>query len=229
MTVVISGASRGIGRELINFFLVKKGVKVIALSSHPEKLRSLERRKNFYAIRADFTVEDSIYEVTEIIRTISGSIDILVNNAGVLVNKPFAKITSKELELVYRVNVFAPFVLSQQLLPLMGKKEKAHIVNISSMGGFQGSAKFAGLSAYSSSKGALSVLSECMAEELKDKNISVNCLCLGAVNTEMLQKAFPGYKAKTSAKEMAAFIGNFALSGHTSFNGKVLPVSVSTP
>lgn len=229
MTVVISGASRGIGRELINFFLEKKGVKVIALSSHPEKFRALERRKNFYAIRADFTVEDSIYEVTEIIRTISGSIDILVNNAGVLVNKPFAKITSKELELVYRVNVFAPFVLSQQLLPLMGKKEKAHIVNISSMGGFQGSAKFAGLSAYSSSKGALSILSECMAEELKDKNIAVNCLCLGAVNTEMLQKAFPGYKAKTSAKEMAAFIGNFALSGHTSFNGKVLPVSVSTP
>jgi len=229
MTVVISGASRGIGRELINFFLKIKGAKVIALSSHPEKFRALEKRKNFYAIRADFSVEDSIYEVTETIRTISSSIDILVNNAGVLINKPFSKITSKELDLVYRVNVFAPFLLSQQLLPLMGKKEKSHIVNISSMGGFQGSSKFAGLSAYSSSKGALTILSECMAEELKDKNISVNCLCLGAVNTEMLQKAFPGYKAKTSAKEMAAFIGNFALNGHASFNGKVLPVSVSTP
>lgn len=229
MTVVVSGASRGIGRELINFFLEKKGCKVIAISSHPEKFKALEKKKNFHALKADFTVEESIYEIAEDIRTITDEVTVLVNNAGSLVNKPFAKITSKELELTYRVNVFAPFLLSQQLLPLMGKKSKGHIVNISSMGGFQGSAKFAGLSAYSSSKGALSVLSECLAEELKDKNISSNCLCLGAVNTEMLQQAFPGYKAKTSPKEMAAFIGNFALTGHQQFNGKVLPVSVSTP
>jgi len=229
MTVVISGASRGIGRELINFFLEKKGVKVIALSSHPEKFRALEKKKNFHSVRADFTIEDSVYEVSENIRVITGQVSILINNAGILVNKPFSKITSKELELTYRVNVFAPFMLSQQLIPLMGKKERSHIVNIGSMGGFQGSAKFAGLSAYSSSKGALSVLSECLAEELKEKNIAANCLCLGAVNTEMLQKAFPGYKAPTSAKEMAAFIGNFALSGHQNFNGKVLPVSISTP
>ncbi len=229
MTVVISGASRGIGRELVNFFLQKKGVKVIALSSHPDKFKALEKKKNFHAVKADFTIEDSIYEVTENIRTITGEVSVLINNAGVLVNKPYARITSKELELVYRVNVFAPFLLSQQLVPLMGKKERAHIVNISSMGGFQGSSKFIGLSAYSSSKGALSILSECLAEELKDKNIACNCLCLGAVNTEMLKNAFPGYKANTSAKEMADFIGKFALTGHENFNGKVLPVSISTP
>lgn len=229
MTVVISGASRGIGRELVNFFLQKKTGKVIALSSSPEKLKGLERRKNLFVLRADFTIEDSIYEITESIRTITNEVGILINNAGILVNKPFVKITSKELELSYRVNVFAPYLLSQQLNPLMGKKEKGHIINIGSMGGYQGSTKFAGLSAYSSSKGALSVLSECMAEELKDKNISVNCLCLGAVNTEMLKRAFPGYKAKTSAKEMAAYIGEFALSGHKLYNGKILPVSNSTP
>lgn len=229
MTVVVSGASRGIGRELINFFLEKKGCKVIAISSHPEKFKTLEKKKNFHAVKGDFTIEDSIYEIAEDIRTITDEVTVLVNNAGSLVNKPFAKITSKELETSYRVNVFAPFLLSQQLLPLMGKRSKAHIVNIGSMGGFQGSAKFPGLSAYSSSKGALSVLSECLAEELKDKNICANCLCLGAVNTEMLQQAFPGYKARTSAREMASFIGNFALTGHQQFNGKVLPVSVSTP
>lgn len=229
MTIVITGGSRGIGRELINFFLQKKGVKVIALSSNPEKLKDLEKKKNLHIVGVDFRMEDAIYEATEIIRTITKEVTILINNAGILVNKPFEKITSKELENVYRVNVFSPFILSQQLAPLMGKKERSHIVNISSMGGFQGSAKFAGLSAYSSSKGALSILSECMAEELKDKNISVNCLCLGAVNTEMLKKAFPGYKASTSAKQMATFIGEFALTGQNSFNGKVLPVSNSTP
>ncbi len=92
-----------------------------------------------------------------------------------------------------------------------------------------GSVKFAGLSAYSSSKGALSVLTECLAEELKDTNIKANCLCLGSVNTEMLQQAFPGYEAPLNPKQMADYIGNFALTGHTFFNGKVLPVSVSTP
>jgi 3-oxoacyl-[acyl-carrier protein] reductase len=229
MTVVVSGASRGIGRELINFFLEKKGVQVIALSSHPAKFGALARKKNFRALQADFSTENGVYEAAQAIRRISKEVHVLINNAGLLVNKPFAAITSQELELVYRVNVFAPFLLSQQLLPLMGKKQKAHIVNISSMGGFQGSSKFAGLSAYSSSKGALSILTECLAEELKDKNIASNCLCLGAVNTEMLKQAFPGYKAQTSSKEMAAFIGEFALTGHHRFNGKVLPVSTSTP
>lgn len=229
MTVVITGGSRGIGRELINFFLQIKGVKVIVLSSNPDKLSDLERKKNVHIVEVDFSIEDAIYEATEIIRTITKEVTILINNAGVIVNKPFQKISSKELENTYRVNVFSPFILIQYLVPLMGKKETAHIVNISSMGGFMGSTKFAGLSAYSSSKGALSILSECMAEELKEKNIAVNCLCLGAVNTEMLKKAFPGYKAEVSAKQMAKYIGKFALNGHNLFNGKVLPVSNSTP
>jgi NAD(P)-dependent dehydrogenase (short-subunit alcohol dehydrogenase family) len=111
----------------------------------------------------------------------------------------------------------------------MGKKNKAHIVNISSMGGFQGTSKFPGLSAYSSSKAALSGLTECLAEELKDKNIAVNCLAIGAVQTEMLAKAFPGYKAPLSAKQMAEFICNFSLTGHLYFNGKIIPVSSTTP
>jgi 3-oxoacyl-[acyl-carrier protein] reductase len=210
MTIVITGGSRGIGRELINFFLHIKGAKVIVLSSNPEKLKDLEKKKNLHIVKVDFSIEDAIYEATEIIRTITKEVTILINNAGVLVNKPFEKITSKELENSYRINVFSPFILTQQLAPMMGKKEKSHVVNISSMGGFMGSAKFAGLSAYSSSKGALSILSECLAEELKDKNIAVNCLCLGAVNTEMLKKAFPGYKANTSSKQMANYIGDFA-------------------
>ena len=97
------------------------------------------------------------------------------------------------------------------------------------MGGFQGSTKFAGLSAYSSSKSALSGLTECLAEELKDRNIAVNCLALGAVQTEMLGKAFPGYKAPLSAAKMAEFICEFALTGQLFFNGKIIPVSSTTP
>lgn len=230
MTVIVTGASRGIGRELVSFFSEKEGMRVIALSAHPEKLRLLQKkRKNLFCVAADLSSGQSIQRMADNIRAITNEVSILINNAGHLVNKPFHKITATELEQSYRINVMAPFLLAQQLAPLMGKKKRAHIVNIGSMGGFQGSVKFPGLSAYSSSKGALSVLTECLAEELKDRNISANCLCLGAVNTEMLRAAFPGYKAPTTAKQMASFIGNFALTGHSNFNGKVLPVSLSTP
>jgi NAD(P)-dependent dehydrogenase (short-subunit alcohol dehydrogenase family) len=153
----------------------------------------------------------------------------VINNAGEIVNKPFEKITQKELRSVYNTNVFAPFLLLQALLPMFAKKNRSHVVNITSMGGFQGSSKFPGLSAYSSSKSALGGLTECLAEELKNKNISVNALAIGAVQTEMLARAFPGYQAPLKADQMAEFISDFALNGQKYFNGKIIPVSSSTP
>ena len=131
------------------------------------------------------------------------------------VNKPFLELTLADQEYVYKVNVFSVMSLIQRLLPMMDENSRSHIVNISSMGGFQGSAKFAGLSAYSSSKAALACLTECLAEEFKDKNISFNCLALGAVQTEMLNEAFPGYQAPVSAPEMASYISDFVLNTAT--------------
>ena len=97
------------------------------------------------------------------------------------------------------------------------------------MGGIQGSMKFAGLAAYSSSKGALITLSELLAEEYKEQGVAFNVLALGAVNTEMLQEAFPGYEAPISAAAMADYIFNFALTGNKFHNGKIIQVSSSTP
>lgn len=225
MTVVITGASRGIGKELINFFLENKA-QVIALTSNPNSIKS---QTGLQVIKADFNNMASVFDTAQAIKNSAKEINILINNAATIVNKPFSDISVQDFESTYRINVEAPFFLTQQLVSAMGISKTAHIVNISSMGGFIGSAKFAGLSSYSSSKGALSILTECLAEELKDKNIHANCLCLGAVNTEMLQQAFPGYEAPLNPAQMAAYIGNFALTGHTYFNGKVLPVSVSTP
>ena len=232
MNIIITGASRGIGYELAKILSQDPKNKVIAVSRNKEKLDKLageSKSGNIYAIHLDLNDSLSRNNFISTITKKIDSVDVLINNAGAIVNKPFEKITEKELNHVYNVNVFAVFQLIQSLLPLMGKKAKTHIVNISSMGGFQGSAKFAGLSAYSSSKAAVAGLSECLAEELKDKNIAVNCLCLGAVQTDMLDEAFPGYKAPVTAKQMAEFIANFSLTGHNYFNGKVLPVSLSTP
>ncbi|MDX2445435.1 MAG: SDR family oxidoreductase, partial [Bacteroidales bacterium] len=156
-------------------------------------------------------------------------IDILINNAGYLSNKAFETLLPEDMKQTLGVNYTAPLLTIQALLPLLKNSKHAHVLNIGTMGGVQGSSKFPGLSIYSSSKAALATLTECLAEEYKESKISFNYLALGAVQTEMLEKAFPGYKAPLSAKEMAEFISNFAINGHKYFNGKILPVSLSTP
>lgn len=232
MLILVTGASKGIGFEMVKRFSKNPNTLVIAVSRNTDSLTKLVKQKNTTSIlplKADITKESDQKKISHTIKSLDLGLDILINNAGQIVNKPFEKISTKELQSVYNTNVFAPFTLIQTLLPLLNKKNKSHIVNISSMGGFQGSTKFAGLSAYSSSKSALSGLTECLAEELKDRNIAVNCLALGAVQTEMLGKAFPGYKAPLSAAKMAEFICEFALTGQLFFNGKIIPVSSTTP
>ncbi len=231
MFVIVTGASKGIGLEIVKQLSVRKNTTILAISRNKTLLAGLKKQKpdTIITLAGDISQTATLNKITGLVKKKKLAVDILINNAGALVNKPFQKINSKELHTVYSTNVFAPFLLIQKLMPFMGKKSGSHIVNISSMGGVQGSAKFAGLSAYSSSKGALSILTECLAEELGSKKIFCNCLALGAVDTEMLHKAFPGYKAPLSAKQMAQFIIEFSLTGHHYLNGKVIPVSLSTP
>jgi NAD(P)-dependent dehydrogenase (short-subunit alcohol dehydrogenase family) len=225
-TVLITGTSRGIGLELVKLFL-QQDYKVLAVSRHVEALKEIANA-GLQVIEADINTDEGRKAVAKAVETY-GALDILINNAGAIVNKPFLEISSEELETVYRANVFAPYHLLQTLIPFMGKKSKGHVVNIGSMGGFQGTAKFAGLTAYSSSKFALAGLTEILAEEFKEKNIAFNCLALGTAQTKMLEEAFPGYKAPVSAAEMASFIVDFSMKSHHFINGKIIPVSLSTP
>lgn len=231
MFIVVTGASRGIGLEIVKQFLIDDENMVLAIARNSKELLILKQKYKgkLITIFGDITKQPVLNKILFAVKANGGKVDVLINNAGALVNKPFEKITSKELSIIYNVNVFAPFLLVQKLLPCLGKKSKAHIINIGSIGGFQGSSKFPGLSAYSSSKSAIAGLTECLAEEFKGKNIAVNCLALGAVQTEMLSKAFPGYKAPMKAQQMANFIVNFSVTGHQYFNGKIIPVSSTTP
>ncbi len=234
MNIIVTGASRGVGYELVKLYVGTDGVKnVFAISRNAERLDKLkeecEGEANVVPVPFDLCSGNFEQDLLPAISDKVGQIDIIVNNAGYLVNKPFAQLTDKEIYDQYNVNVFAIFRLIRACMPLLKVSTNPHIVNISSMGGFQGSAKFAGLSAYSSSKAAVVGLTECLAEELKGENISVNCLAIGAVQTEMLSLAFPGYQALLSANEMAAYVRDFSINGHQYYNGKVLPVSLSTP
>ena len=222
-TLVVTGASRGVGFEICQQ-AAANGHTVIALSRNILPLKGIP---NIHPFSVDLSNE---LEVVDFVKEISSSfkiIDVLINNAGSLINKPFLKISSSDFEAVFKVNVFAVANLTRLMIPMMNAK--GHVLNITSMGGVQGSAKFPGLSAYSSSKGALVILTELLAEEFKDSGPSFNALALGAVQTEMLEEAFPGYKAPVSAAQIGEYIIDFALNGHQFYNGKVLPISSSTP
>ena len=222
--IIITGTSRGIGLELA-LKLANDGHQVLALSRHIAiEFKGLE---NVTAISVDLSSEKDLKKVSLFLESKWKHIDAIVHNAGALILKPFAETTAADFEHIYKVNIFGVANLTRICVPFL--KKGSHVVSISSMGGIQGSMKFAGLSAYSSSKGALITLSELLAEEYKEQGISFNVLALGAVNTEMLAEAFPGYVAPLTASEMANYIADFALTGHKFFNGKVLQVSASTP
>jgi NAD(P)-dependent dehydrogenase (short-subunit alcohol dehydrogenase family) len=233
MNILITGASRGIGFACVKKMLETENHKILALA------RNIQPLQDFLAKNPQFSQRLCIYEfdithfqAEEYLQKWEEKfphLDILINNAGLLINKPFLELTREDWGEMFEVNVFGCAKLIQTLYPLLKKSQKAHIVNIGSMGGHEGTSKFNGLSAYSASKAALANLTECLAEEWKNEGISANCLMLGAVNTEMLAEAFPGYQAPLNAAEIADFIAHFSLNAHHFLNGKLLPISLSTP
>jgi NAD(P)-dependent dehydrogenase (short-subunit alcohol dehydrogenase family) len=225
--VVIVGASRGIGKALVENFAKREEFEVIALSRNLEKMQAdfgvLSSVKCF-----EFDLENNVKIQAEKIFSTIGKVDYLINNAGFLVNKPFEEITSQELQKSYQINLFGVFETVQGIIPFLNPSI-SHIVNISSMGGFQGSMKFAGLSAYSTSKAALCSFTELFAEEYKNSSIAMNCLCLGSVQTEMLEEAFPGYQAPLNPKEVSEYISDFTINAHKYMKGKIIPLSLTNP
>ena len=228
MNIIITGASRGIGRDLAIQFAQNPANRLLVLSRNEVRLKELaDQYRNIEYLKYDLGRPDTD-ALLEAIKDWE-KLDILVNNAGLLIKKPFAELSQSDWQRSFDVNFFGPVELTKLCLPLLRNSDQGHILNITSMGGFQGSSKFPGLASYSASKAALGNLTECLAEELKEEGISVNALALGAVQTEMLAEAFPGFEPPMHSDQMARFIADFAVSGRQFFNGKVLPVSTSTP
>ena len=223
--IVITGTSRGIGFELAKQF-AENGHQVLALSRNSAPLSAINH-KNITVLSVDISSAKDLHKVSNFIKNTWKKVDVLINNAGKLINKPFTELSSEDFLEVYKVNVFAVAEITKLMIPFLQKG--SHVVTVSSMGGIQGSLKFPGLAAYSSAKGAVITLSELLAEEYKEQQIAFNILALGAVQTEMLEEAFPGYEAPLSAVEMADYIYDFSLTGNKFYNGKVLQVSSSNP
>lgn len=229
MNIILNGGTRGIGKEVVIRLAQDINNQILVTGRNEKALNSLSARyKNVRSLTLDMAFFDSQQEkFRETVSNHFRSVDILINVAGSIIVKEFLKMTNDEARLMMETNLFGPASLIRVLQPFM--PAGSHIVNISSMGGFQGSTKYMGLSYYSASKAALACLTECIANEFREFGIHVNCLALGAVQTEMLEAAFPGYKAPLDAKQIAEFISGFALTGHKFFNGKIIPVAIGNP
>ena len=231
--VLITGASKGIGyKTAIKFAMEKHALFLVArdkkkLDKLKDKIKEINPDLPCYVFVFDLLNLDKIGNLISNIKNRFGSLDIIIHNAGLLVKKNFIKIKKDDLLNSFKVNYFSPFLITQKLIPILSNE--AHTLFISSIGGLNNSVKFSGLASYSTSKGALITLTECLAEEFKMTKLRFNCLALGAVQTKMLEKAFPGYKAPLLPEEMALFIYDFSINGNRYFNGKVLPLSITTP
>lgn len=226
--IIITGASRGIGRELAKQHL-QMGNNVLAIARKEEKLKELyefQNNSHLLILPMDISKQGDLDMIPGALRN-WGNVDVLYNNAGFLVNKPFAEITDSDIDYSIAVNYKAPFQIIQKVLPMMNGK--SHIVNITTMGAIQGSVKFPGLAAYSSSKSGIVTLTELLAQEFNDSQPKINAIALGAVQTEMLEEAFPGYQAPITPEQMAEFLVQFGLTGHHFQNGKTIQLSLSTP
>ena len=233
MKIVITGASSGVGFEAVLEFILNSEHEVVALARSEANLKrlyqiaqSLNPDCKLFPAKFDI-VHDDYTSLVSFIQDRIGSVDVLINNAGQLINKPFEETTQLDFAEMLQSNLLGHVKMIHNLLPLLN--ENSHVVNIGSMGGFSGSAKFSGLSAYSASKAALHTLTECLAVEYRERKIHFNCLALGSAQTEMLEQAFPDYQSPVMAFEMGKYIADFALTGQKFFNGKVLPVAVTTP
>jgi 3-oxoacyl-[acyl-carrier protein] reductase len=221
-TIVVTGTSSGIGHQIC-IQAAKMNYYVISVSRNIEPLKDIGGIESF---AIDITNKDSVDEFIANLKSRKIKIDILINNAGYLVSELFGDTTYDSFKKTFDVNVFGLAEITRSLIPIINSD--GHVINISSIGGVNGSKKFPGLSVYSSSKAAVIALTEVLAEEHQN-GPSFNVLALGAVQTKMLKEAFPDYNADTKPEEMAKYILDFAINGNKLFNGKLISVSNSNP
>lgn len=187
-TVLITGASRGIGREIAIKFASEGYNIVLNYNNSETKAKTLAKSIEKFGvkcllIKADVSIESEVVDMVNLALNKFGKIDVLVNNAGVALSKLFQLTTTDEIARVFGVNTFGVINCSKAVVPSMVSEKTGKIINISSIWGKVGASME---TIYSASKGAVIAFTMALAKELAPSNISVNCVCPGVIDTDML-------------------------------------------
>lgn len=183
MIILITGASRGIGREIAKN-LALKGNNVIAnYNKSEEQARILQKEnQNIDIFKADVSKREEVKQMVEYAIKKYGKIDVLINNAGISENKLFTDVTDEEWQKVINTNLYSAFCVTQEVLPNMIHNQKGCIINISSVWGMVGASCE---TIYSIAKAGIDGMTKSLAKELGPSNIRVNSIAPGIIDTDM--------------------------------------------
>lgn len=187
-TVLITGASRGIGREIAIKFATEGYNVVLNYKNSESKAKTICNQieklgVKCLMVKADVSIESEVVDMVNLVLKTFGRVDVLVNNAGVALSKLFQLTTTDEIAQVFGVNTFGVINCSKAVVPSMVSDKAGKIINISSIWGKVGASME---TIYSASKGAVIAFTMALAKELAPSNISVNCVCPGVIDTDML-------------------------------------------
>ncbi len=190
--VIITGATGGIGNSITKSF-VQHQAKVLATGTNEEKLKSLKNKHSEILIKKfDISNHEEIEKfVEEATNMFGGSPDILINNAGITRDNLSLRMSIKEWNEVLNLNLTSTFLLCKFTLKKMIKNKFGKIVNITSVVGHTGNV---GQANYAASKSGIIGFSKSLSLEYAKKNININCVSPGFIQTEMTNKIDPKYK-----------------------------------
>lgn len=189
-TVLVTGASRGIGREITKKF-AQNGYNVVINYNKSEKdAKTLAQELQQYNVvtmlaKADVSNEKDVQKMVNNAIKMFGNIDVLVNNAGISLSKLLQDCSSKEIGQVLNTNTLGSIYTTKAVVPNMVSNKSGKIINISSIWGEVGASMEA---VYSASKGAVISFTKAMAKELAPSGINVNCICPGVIDTDMMKE-----------------------------------------
>jgi NAD(P)-dependent dehydrogenase (short-subunit alcohol dehydrogenase family) len=208
--VLVTGAGTGIGRG-IGLEFAEAGATVAFHYSHSARgadsavAEIRAKGGTAEAFSADFTRLEDVRKLAGEALAFLGGIDILVNNAGITMNKRFDQTTPEQFEVLYAVNVRAPFFLIQALLPALEQSKGAAVINLSSIHAFRGMQEH---TVYAGTRGAIVAFTRTLAIELAPRGIRVNSIAPGATDVENQHRVIPNFDPVGSGKDIpAGFMG----------------------
>ena len=231
--IIVTGATGGIGNSIVEK-LYNSGANILATGTRIEKLQELkEKFKNINILKFDISehkkIEEFINNATDVL---GGSLYCIVNNAGITKDNLVIRMSLEEWTKVMEVNLTSTFLMSKYSIKKMLKNKSGKIINITSVVGHTGNV---GQANYAASKAGIVAMSKSLAIEYAKKNINVNCISPGFINTAMTDKIDEKFKEIIIAKIPANRLGKpedvanavvfLSSSGSDYINGETIHVN----